>query len=106
MAGTRGVFAERVSQGFYINVKVNRAAAARYGLTVGDVQTRGGIGDRRRQYRDHRGGTRALSDQRAIPAGLPRRSRALRQVLIMTPAGAQIPLGEVADVSRSAPALR
>src|SRR5208283_4447334 len=36
--GTRGVFAERVSQGFYINVDVERATAARYGLTVGDVQ--------------------------------------------------------------------
>ena len=33
--GTRGIFAERVSQGFYINVDVDRAAAARYGLTVG-----------------------------------------------------------------------
>jgi len=36
--GTRGIFAERVSQGFYINVTVDRAVAARYGLTVGDVQ--------------------------------------------------------------------
>ena len=36
--GTRGIFAERVSQGFYINVDVDRAVAARYGLTVDDVQ--------------------------------------------------------------------
>ena len=36
--GTRGIFAERVAQGFYVNINVNRAAAARYGLTVGDVQ--------------------------------------------------------------------
>ncbi|MGC2727530.1 MAG: CusA/CzcA family heavy metal efflux RND transporter, partial [Candidatus Acidiferrales bacterium] len=36
--GMRGIFAERVSQGFYINVGVDRAVAARYGLTVGDVQ--------------------------------------------------------------------
>src|SRR6266849_1932474 len=34
----RSVFSERVSQGFYINVEVNRAEAARYGLTVADVQ--------------------------------------------------------------------
>src|ERR1700681_3714268 len=34
----RSVFAERVSQGFYINVEVNRAEAARYGLTIADVQ--------------------------------------------------------------------
>jgi copper/silver efflux system protein len=34
----RSVFAERVSQGFYVNVEVNRPEAAKYGLTVGDVQ--------------------------------------------------------------------
>ena len=34
----RSVFAERVSQGFYINIEVNRAEAARYGLPVADVQ--------------------------------------------------------------------
>ena len=34
----RSVFAERVSQGFYINVEVNRAEAAKYGLTIADVQ--------------------------------------------------------------------
>src|SRR5437660_2104858 len=38
MPEMRAVFAERVAQGFYINVEVNRAEAARYGLTVGDVQ--------------------------------------------------------------------
>ena len=32
------MFAERVSQGFYLNVEVNRPEAARYGLTVADVQ--------------------------------------------------------------------
>ena len=35
----RSVFAEKVSQGFYVNVEVNREEAARYGLTVADVQT-------------------------------------------------------------------
>ena len=34
----RSAFAERVAQGFYLNIEVNRAEAARYGLTVGDVQ--------------------------------------------------------------------
>ena len=38
MPETSSVYAERVSQGFYLNVDVNRAAAARYGLTVADVQ--------------------------------------------------------------------
>src|SRR6202167_966678 len=34
----RSVFAERVAQGFYVNLDVNRLEAARYGLTGGDVQ--------------------------------------------------------------------
>ena len=34
----RSIFAERVAEGFYINIEVNRLEAARYGLTVGDVQ--------------------------------------------------------------------
>jgi multidrug efflux pump subunit AcrB len=34
----QSVFAERVAQGFYVNVAVNRSVAARYGLDVGDVQ--------------------------------------------------------------------
>src|SRR5438874_10915268 len=34
----RAVFAERVSQGFYLNIDVNRFEAARYGMTVEDEQ--------------------------------------------------------------------
>src|SRR5204863_7270255 len=34
---TRSVFAERTTGGYFLDFKVNRQAAARYGLTVGDV---------------------------------------------------------------------
>jgi len=54
------IFAERVSQGFYLNIEVNRAEAARYGLTVADVQqaVTSGIGGRngRRERRGPRAG--------------------------------------------------
>jgi Cu(I)/Ag(I) efflux system membrane protein CusA/SilA len=36
--GTRSVYAERVNTGYFLDVKVNRQEAARYGLTVDDVQ--------------------------------------------------------------------
>jgi len=36
--GTRSAFAERAVSGYYIDIDINRAAAARYGLNVGDVQ--------------------------------------------------------------------
>jgi Cu(I)/Ag(I) efflux system membrane protein CusA/SilA len=95
---TNSVFAERVAQGFYLNVEVNRPEAARYGLTVADVQQvitseiggadiaqnvegreRFPISVRyQRDFRDH--------------------PEALSQALIPTPTGEQIPIGEVARV--------
>ena len=36
--GTRSVYAERVNTGYFLDIKVNRQEAARYGLTVDDVQ--------------------------------------------------------------------
>jgi len=99
VAGTRGIFAERVSQGFYINVDADRAVAARYGLTVGDVQraVSSGMGgeniattvEGRERYSIN---VRYLADYRND-------LNALRRILIMTPTGAQIPLGEVARIS-------
>jgi Cu(I)/Ag(I) efflux system membrane protein CusA/SilA len=99
--GTRAVFAERVSQGFYINITVDREVAARYGLTVDDVQTAiaSSIGGEniattvqgRERYPIN---VRYLQDYRND-------LDALRAVLIMTPSGAQIPLGQVAKVELS-----
>ena len=90
-----------MSQGFYVNVVVDRDAAARYGLTVADVQlaVTSGIGGEdiattiqgRERYPIN---VRYLQDYRNDPD-------ALKAVLIMTPSGAQIPLGEVARVDLS-----
>ena len=97
----RSIFSERVSQGFYINVEVNRLEAARYGLTVADLQqaVSSGIGgemvteniEGRERYpvnvrynRDFRGNVEEL-----------------RRVLIVTPSGAQIPIEQVARISFS-----
>ena len=38
VSGTRSAFAERAVSGYYLDIDINRAAAARYGLNVGDVQ--------------------------------------------------------------------
>src|SRR4030043_2159 len=38
VAGTRSVYAERVAGGYFTDIKINRDAIARYGLTVGEVQ--------------------------------------------------------------------
>ena len=97
----RSIFSERVSQGFYINVEVNRLEAARYGLTIADVQqaVRSGIGGEMV--------TENIEGRERYPVNV-RYSRdfrdnveELRRVLIATPSGAQIPIGQVARISFS-----
>jgi Cu(I)/Ag(I) efflux system membrane protein CusA/SilA len=95
---TSSAFAERVSQGFYLNVEVNRPQAARYGLTVADVQ---------RVITSAIGGANVVENvegRRRFPINV-RYERDFRdtpeavgRILIATPSGAQIPLQEVARV--------
>src|SRR5467141_3642601 len=97
----RSIFAERVSQGFYLNIEVNRAEAARYGLTIADVQqaVTSGIGgemvaenvEGRERYPVNVRYSRDFRDN----------VEELRRVLIGTPTGAQIPVSEVAKISFS-----
>jgi Cu(I)/Ag(I) efflux system membrane protein CusA/SilA len=97
----RSAFAERVSQGFYLNIEVNRAEAARYGLTIGDVQhaVSSGIGgemvaenvEGRERYPVNVRYNRDFRDN----------VDELRRVLIATPSGAQIPIADVAKLSFS-----
>jgi Cu(I)/Ag(I) efflux system membrane protein CusA/SilA len=98
MPEATSVFAERVSQGFYLNVDVNRPIAARYGLTVADVQQAitseiGGadIAENVEGRERFPIAVRYQRDFRDHP-------EAISQVLIPTPAGEQIPIGEVARV--------
>jgi len=94
----RSVFAERVAEGFYINVEVNRLEAARYGLTVGDVHraVTSGIGgeniaenvEGRQRYPVNVRYSRDFRDD----------MEELKRVVISTPTGAQIPIAEVAKV--------
>jgi len=97
----RSIFAERVSQGFYLNIEVNRTEAARYGLTIADVQqaVTSGIGgemvaenvEGRERYPVNVRYSRDFRDN----------VEELRRVLIGTPSGAQIPISEVAKISFS-----
>jgi len=96
--GTRSVFAERLNEGYYLDIIVNRREVARYGLTVGDVQAviTSGIGgenvtttvEGRERYPVNVRYKRELRDD-------PER---LKRVLVPTPSGAQVPLSQVADI--------
>ena len=99
--GTASVYAERVSGGRFIDVNINRKAAARFGLNVSDVQN---------VVRTAVGGmnvTQSVEGLERYPINLryPRDVRdsaeKLKLLPIVTPTGAHIPLGEVTEVSIS-----
>src|ERR1700730_13762044 len=101
MPEMRSIFAERVAQGFYINVEVDRAEAARYGLTVGDVQRAitSGIGGEN-IAENIEGRERYPISVRYAP-DFRDDIQKLERVVIATPSNAQVPLGELAKISFS-----
>ncbi len=98
LPGTLSVFAERVAGGNYLDFEIDREAAARYGLTVGDVQdvimfAMGGKNITTTVEGLERYPVNLRYD-RELRDNLP----ALRRVLVPTPTGAQIPIGQLADI--------
>ena len=97
--GTLSAFPDKAVGGNFIDYRINREEAARYGLTVGDVQdvimsAIGGMNvthtvEGLERYPVNVRYSRELRDN--LPA--------LQRVLIPTPTGAQIPLNYVADFS-------
>jgi Cu(I)/Ag(I) efflux system membrane protein CusA/SilA len=96
--GTRSAFADRSTGGFYIDLVVKRAEAARLGLTVADVEEAleaavGGMTvsetvEGRARYAINVRYAREFRDD----------PRLLERVLVATMGGAQVPLGQVAEL--------
>jgi Cu(I)/Ag(I) efflux system membrane protein CusA/SilA len=99
MPQLRSIFAERISQGFYVNVAVNRLEAARYGLSVADVQTAVASGVGGEDIAENIEGRERYPIDVRYARAFRDNVEAMRSVLIGTPSGAQIPLGQVAKVS-------
>lgn len=96
--GTASAFAERVTGGYYLDFDINRKEAARYGLTVGDVQdviasALGGmkVTETVEGLARYPVNVRYFQDYRQNLA-------ALKRILIPTPTGAQIPMDQVATI--------
>lgn len=97
--GTRNVFAERVTGGYYVDFTVRRDQIARYGLTVQDVEMviESAIGganitttiEGRERFPVN------VRYQRAFRSDI----NALRRTLISTAGGAQIPLEQLATIA-------
>jgi Cu(I)/Ag(I) efflux system membrane protein CusA/SilA len=96
--GTVSVYSERVAGGRYVSIDINRQAAARFALNIADVQevVRTALGGMRV------GMTVEGLERYPINIRYPRDIRdsleKIRNLPIVTPSGARIPLGEVADV--------
>jgi len=96
--GTLSVFSERVVGGRYITIDIDRVSASRFGLNIADVQdvVRTAIGGM--QVAESVEGL----ERYPINIRYPRETRdsleEIRQLPIVTSAGAHIPLGEVADI--------
>ena len=95
----RSVFSEKVAQGFYVNVDVNREEAARYGLTIADVQTAVTSGVGGENIAENIEGRERYPINVRYQRDFRDNVEKMRGVLIGTPSGAQIPLGQVARIS-------
>ncbi len=101
MPEVSSIFAEKVAQGFYVNVAVDREAAARYGLTIADVQTAVSSGIGGADVAENIQGRERYPIHVRYQQGFRDSVERMGGVLIGTPSGAQIPLGEVAKISFS-----
>ncbi|MDD5301425.1 MAG: efflux RND transporter permease subunit [Gallionella sp.] len=107
--GTTSAFAERITGGFYLYIEPDRAALARYGLTVGEAQE---------VIATALGGETVTTtveglERFGVSVRYPRELRSTpeqiaREVLVPTMDGAMIPLGQLARVSigKGAPSIR
>jgi len=105
---TRSAFAERATGGYFLDFDINRKAAARFGLNIGDVQDviEAAIGGVRVSE------TVEGRERYGILVRYAREYRdnieALKRVFVTTSTGAQIPITQVADIvfRTGPPALR
>src|SRR5258705_6039387 len=99
--GAANVYPEPLTSAQYLNVRVDRERAARFGLTVSAVQDviRTAIGERNL--------TLTLEGRRRFPvrvryaAEFRQDPQALGNVLVVTPSGQQLPLSQVADIEQA-----
>ena len=96
--GTLSAYAERITGGNYIDFEIKREEAARYGLTVGEVQDviETALGGENITYTVE--GLERYPVNLRYPRELRDNLKDLQRVLIPTPTGAQVPLAQLADI--------
>ena len=99
--GTASVYAERVTGGRFIDIDVNRAEAARFGMNIEDVHdiVRTAIGGM--SITQTVEGRERYPVNLRYPADYRGSLQELRDLPVITPSGAEIPLGRIAGISVS-----
>ncbi len=106
--GVSSALAERLTGGSYIDVKIDRKEAARYGLNISDVQSIVASAIGGQNVGETVEGLARYPINVRYPRGIRNSLEDLRNLPVLTPSMEQITLGTVADVETSAgpPMLR
>ncbi len=100
--GTRSAFADRATGGFYLDVEVDREAAARYGVRVADVHDVVTTAIGGRAIAETVEGRERYPIAVRYAHGFRDDPRWLERVLVATPSGAQVALRQVARIGFAA----
>ena len=96
--GTLSAFAERTMGGNYIEFNIDRAAIARYGLTMGDVQDVLEVALGGMPLTTTVEGLERYAINLRYSRDFRENLGALREIVVPTPTGAQVPLGQLATI--------
>ena len=96
--GVASVYSERVAGGRYVTIDIDRVAASRFGLNIADVQDVVKIAVGGMVVAQSVEGLERYPINIRYPRELRDSVEKLKNLPIVTPSGARIPLGEVADI--------
>ena len=106
LPGTASVYSERVAGGRYIDVDIDREAAARLGLNIADVQEVIATAVGGMNISESVEGLQRYPINLRYPRGWRDSLSSMRDLPLVTPTGAEVPLSEVASVEvESGPAM-
>jgi len=97
--GTLSAYSERVMGGNYFDFEIDRDAAARYGINVGDIQDviQSAIGGMTVSWTVE--GLERYPINVRYPRELRDNAARLKEILVAAPSGQQVPLGQLAEIS-------
>ncbi|MDA8225627.1 MAG: CusA/CzcA family heavy metal efflux RND transporter [Betaproteobacteria bacterium] len=100
--GVRSAFADRLTGGRYIDVNIDRQQAARYGLSLADVQSTVTYGIGGADVGEVIDGRARYPVSVRYPRWWRDSTAALRTLPVVTPAGVSVPLGAMANIAYAA----